>query len=1779
MNETSSGPNLLNDLAHEFADRYRRGERPALTEYTEKYPELAAEIRELFPALAMMEQFASRVSNQTGPYAQSATADGTVPRQLGEYRILREVARGGMGIVYEAVQESLGRHVALKVLPFQSLARGHDLERFQREARAAANLHHTNIVPVFGVGVHEGIHYYAMQFIQGQSLDSVLGELRRLRRSQGNAQVPVEEAGSAAQEDRRADLSVSLAGGLLSGRLGSHSPLAAKGLGAPSPLGGEDPRGTDWQSVLQPSLPHMAKDPEAPSPLVGEGRGGGRKSAAGTSSSELAVGALSTILDSRAEVPSQTETEYFRSIARVGVQVAEALAYAHGQGVLHRDIKPSNLLLDTQGTVWVTDFGLAKAADSDDLTHTGDIVGTLRYMAPERFQGRADARSDVYGLGVTLYELVTFQPAFQDLDRARLIQRVVQEEPARPRKLNRAVPRDLETVVLKAMAKEPERRYSTASALAEDLRRLLADRPIRARRSAVPERLWLWCRRNPAVAILLGLVALVLLAGTVVSSYFAVQATERAKEADANAKTAEHNAEIATGNAKEAETQKTIAQENEESAKASAALAQQRFYAAQMNLAMQAWEAGHPARVLELLESQRPKFDQDDLRGFEWYYLWRLCQSGKRFTLRGHKHSIACVAFSPDGQTLASASWDSNVKLWDVATGQDRCTLRGHSNSVESVAFSPDGKILASGGFDATVKLWDIATGHERASLPQQKWVRALAFSPDGKTLATGEEFGNVRLWDLAKRHRRAILRGHSGPVLSVAFSPDGKALATGSGWGKLLEEPGIVTLWDLTAEPVCSRLQLPTNAYHVAFGPDGKTLAVGNKEGRVELWNVITGKLRASQQGHRGWVHWMAFAPDGNTVASTSKDRTVKLWDVATWQERASLAHRSPVLTVAFAPDGKTLASGTSDATIELWDMGTKAESATLLQHTGAVHGVVFSRDGKTLVSAGRHPTMLWDVATGRTRATLSMSSGPSTSSLAGSTPANPSSPATPAGASRNSSHGRSLAVSPDGTTLASSAGNETAIRLWNLATGQEKATLKGHTKPVICLAFAPNGRTLASGAEDATVKLWDLGTQQARATITGHWGSVTGVAFSPDGKTLASVRHNESVDVWDAATGQARATFQGDQGGWHWGSSVAFSHDGKTLAAGNDRGTVKLWDAITGQLRTSMKGHTDRVNSVAFFPDDKSLATGSEDMTVKLWDVATGQERVTLKGHKSAVAAIAIAPDGKTLASGGADSTVRLWRAATDAEASARKTEFDSDDPESPVVLNNWADRLLATGRLRDAAVAYRQATSRLEKLVAELPTFPEYRQELARRYVDLGNLSRKLDRPEEAERAYRQGIKIGEDLLTKFPKDPSYQQQLFDTCARLGTLLTTTGRRREANEVHAKVLERIPDDAGAQNGLAWSLVTSPDPDVRDAVLAVALAKRAVERAPGAGYIWNTLGVAHYRAGNWKDAVAALDESMELQGHVADWFFLAMAHWQLGDKAQARKWYTPAILWMDKHQSTDVELCTFRAEAAGLLGLPEHLPQTEKQAKLDDVEIYNLVLQANPGSAGAYGGRGGAYAAAGQWDKAAADLERAVQLKPEGVMLHYWLGLARIGAGDLDGYRSACAAVLRRFGQTDKPDVAHWAAWTAVLAPDGVKEWDRLVQLAETPLRRDPKNENHSVTLGGTLYRAGRFGEAIHRLQEANTAWENAATKPTMYSPAYMWFFLAMAHQRLAHAEAARQWLEKGIKWMDREVENPGNEASRSWNRRLTLQLLRREAEAVLKEPAAAKANEKPT
>ena len=487
---------LLDELATEFVDRYRNGERPTIADYAEKYPDLADEIRDLFPTIAQMEGLKIQADEEDRQAANDVNAThGPISgelklTQLGDFRIIREIGRGGMGVVYEAEQTSLKRIVAVKVLPLLSLLKPELAQRFEREARTAAQLHHTNIVPVFGFGQFRGFHYYVMQLIEGIGLDELFND-----RSDTEKRVSGVDDSSANAEEFHS----------------VREATSVPGFDAAADDSATDSRPAVDSRVLAETLPEQQAarlDPADGAPVHSA-------DATEIGSTTEAPPVSVTPLADRQNPLFGTKLDA-RAIADIGAQAASALAYAHAQGTLHRDIKPGNLLMDKSGQVWVADFGLAKAMEGDEITQSGNVVGTVRYMAPEQLRGENDPRSDVYSLGITLYELLTGRRAWSATERNSLIQQVLKSDLTPAGKLNPEVPRDLETIVEKATAKEPEHRYQTAGELETDLRRFLEDRPIAARPISNLERLIRWSRRNPVVASLSGTTAVLLLLVAVV---------------------------------------------------------------------------------------------------------------------------------------------------------------------------------------------------------------------------------------------------------------------------------------------------------------------------------------------------------------------------------------------------------------------------------------------------------------------------------------------------------------------------------------------------------------------------------------------------------------------------------------------------------------------------------------------------------------------------------------------------------------------------------------------------------------------------------------------------------------------------------------------------------------------------------------------------------------------------------------------------------------------------------------------------------------------------------------------------------------------------------------------------------------------------------------------------------------------------------------------------------------------------------------------------------------
>jgi WD40 repeat protein/serine/threonine protein kinase len=1202
-NSSSADYGRFEVLAEEFAARFRRGERPSLQEYIERCPDLADEIRELFPALVEVE----RVKEER-PSPPGATQAAALPAlgQVGDYRVLREVGRGGMGVVYEAEQVSLGRRVALKVLPRQVSQDLKTLARFRREARSAAQLHHTNIVPVFEVGKDGEVSYYAMQFIQGQGLDLVINELRRLKDGahpsgpDKNADQALEKisSGSTVAAVSRSRQASDMALSLLTGRFVSEPPSSAERNASAA---------TDRRDGVETHASPTSN--LAPASVLG------------SSSAVVLPGG------SQLSAVESGRRPFFRSVASIGRQVAAGLSYAHARGIVHRDIKPSNLLLDTQGVVWITDFGLAKASD-DGLTQTGDILGTLRYMAPERFRGDGDGRADVYALGLTLYELLTLRPAFDSPDRLELIERIKAEDPPRPRALDSRIPRDLETIVLKAIAKDPRGRYPTAAALGEDLQRFVEDRPIRARRASVAERFDRWCRRNPVVAGLLSAIFLLLAMVAGVASVGYVQ-TKRALSA---AKVAESNAhgEAARAGAAEKEMR-------------------QQWYAAAVNLMQSAWDTGQVRRLRALLAESESYPD----RGFEWYYCQRL-RHLEQHTLIGHRAKVSSVSWSPDGKRLATASSDGTAKIWDAVGGRELIPFR-YSGPLDAVSWSPDGTRLATGGWDGAARVWDAAGGRELFPLKGHTGpVGSVAWSPDGKRLATGSEDGTAKVWDAAGGRELFPLKGHTGQVWSVAWSRDGRRLATGS-------EDGTAKVWDgASSRELFSLMGHTGSIFSIAWSPDGKRLATGSWDGTAKVWDAVGRSELLTLKGHTGQVLSVAWSPDGTRLATGSWDGTAKIWDAAGGREPITLRGHagqvfSVVWSVTWSPDGARLATGSEDGTAKVWDAAGGGKPLVIEAPTNVNVTIAWSPDGARLATGilGR-TAKVWDAAAGRELLTLK----------------------------GHTDMVHSVSWSPDGARLATGSDDYTA-KVWDAAGGRELLTLKGHTGPVWSVAWSPDGRRLATGSSDGTAKVWDAADGREPVTLRGHASAVLSVAWSPDSRRLASGSIDGTAIVWDAAGGRQLFPLKGHTS-LVW--SVAWSPDGARLATGSFDGTAKVWDAAGGRPLFPLEGHAGPVFSVAWSPDGARLATGSFDGAAKVWDAAGGRELLTLKGHAGRVFCVAWSPDGRRLATRGRDGTAMVCEAA-DAEAVqewARQDRAvqdlrDRDDISSPRAQGFLQDWLL--------------------------------------------------------------------------------------------------------------------------------------------------------------------------------------------------------------------------------------------------------------------------------------------------------------------------------------------------------------------------------------------------------------------------------------------------------------------------------------------------------------------
>jgi serine/threonine protein kinase/WD40 repeat protein len=1134
----SSGDTLLEQLAEEFVERHRRGEHPALSEYLTRHPHLAAEIRDLFPALIQVEKLKPAPGDLTGAFMPAAGRAGEhVPERLGEFRILREIGSGGMGVVYEAEQESLGRHVALKVLPRHALFKTTYLERFRREAKAAGRLHHTNIVPVFGVGECDGTHYFAMQYIAGEGLDKVLHDLRQLRKPQGAPTATVKPTEE------------SVAHSLLTGRFTVSTDAPAEGPSAPA-------------------------TPPAPTP------------AEGTHGSSTLSG-------------SGPEGHYFRGVARVAVQVADALSYAHRQGILHRDIKPSNLLLDQQGTVWITDFGLAKAEGADDLTEPGDIVGTVRFMAPERFDGRSLPQSDVYALGVTLYELLTLKPAFDDVNKARLVEKVLHEPPVPPRRIDATIPRDMETVVLKCLAKDPTERYTSAEALAEDLRRFLADRPIKARRTPWHERTWRWCRRNPVVAGLLGAVVTLVSLVAVISTVAAHQLRSELQRAES----AEHA---------------------EKEAKREALAKLWDSYLSQARANRMTRQPGQRFGTLRAIQEalKLPLPEGRSLDELRTEAIAALClpdlEVERKWTLDVKGLTAFTIAASFERYAYADKDGNVSVRRLHDDTKLWRLPGKGRLDWHDTLRFSPDGRFLwqeCKTAAGSRCRLWKLDGDEPVVMLRVGKSL--WDFSSDSRLCAVCDhESSEMRIHAL--ENGRELRRFPCEEAWCLRWNPHRPLLAmcTRTGWRTIDVETG----------KVIAEAAVSGGCHWVEWHPEGRLLAYASKSdptNKISIWDTQTGRLAMPPlEGCRNAGIVLGFNHAGDLLFSSDWSGIWRLWDVRTGKQLLTLP-AGCCTPFCFRSDNGLVGAGVNSnagaASVRLFRLRRGSEFRTLVRRsttgTADYGGGPLHETGRLLAVDTSEGVALVDVLRGEEVALLPIpgnrplrfeGKGEAVWTFGANGVLCWPFQIDPADRNKRRvgppQHMASFTAwdlsgsSPDMNIIAIPNYNRGAL-LWQRAAN--RTLTLGPQDDVRQCAVSPNGRWVATGSHShlaaVGVKVWDAESGKHLTDLPRGRGFVL---FSPDSKWLLTT--GDSARIWRTDTWQEGPALGP-------GGAGAFTTDGELLALEGAPGVVRLVQTATGKevARLTAPEQT-RLTPQCFTPDGSRVITrGAESGALHIFDL----------------------------------------------------------------------------------------------------------------------------------------------------------------------------------------------------------------------------------------------------------------------------------------------------------------------------------------------------------------------------------------------------------------------------------------------------------------------------------------------------------------------------------------------------------------------------------------------
>ena len=901
------------------------------------------------------------------------------------------------------------------------------------------------------------------------------------------------------------------------------------------------------------------------------------------------------------------------------IQVCEGVQHAHQKAIIHRDLKPANILVvevDGKPVPRIIDFGLAKATtsimDQPMYTRFGQFIGTPGYMSPERVDSKIqdiDTRTDVYSLGVILYELLTGLQPFEKKKRQppsleEWLRQLREEEPSRPstkvstdrdaltvtavarntepKQLVSILRGDLDWITLKALERDRERRYGTPTELAVELRRYLNHEPILARPANSAYQISKFIRRHRIAAAVAGVVTALAIA---------------AAGAGLIAVRKQHEAEYQTAQTLRAQSRLLTQAAAQRLKDSDVAGAQGIILQVLTNPGLA--QARTPAAVSVF----------QDVRGAD----------KQLAVLSGHGDQVHCVAYSPDGTRIVTASRDATLRIWDALTGVQLAVISDHRLRFRSAVYSPDGNHIATTSEDATVRIWDAQSGAPLAVF-SGRGTRPISatFSPDGTRIVVASLDNTARIWDARTGVEFAVLRGHDNVVSYAEYSPDGARLVTAS-------QDKTARIWD--ARNGALLLVLSGHGemlLSASYSPDGTQIVTASADRTARIWDARTGTALIALSGHDDHVYDARYSPDGTRIATASDDTTARIWDSRTGAQLAVLSgHVGFVRSVKYSPDGTRVVTGSDDATARVWQARNDTQLAVLNGHEDGVASANYSPDGARIVTTSLDKTLrIWDASTGAQIQVLSQSD-----------------------------YGFGATYSPDGGRIAMSDGKLAYIR--DARTGASLAVLSGHGGNVQSAAYSPDGTHVVTSSLDKTARVWDARTGASLAVLTGHAGRVMYAVYSPDDNHVATASFDKTARIWDARTGAQVVTLSGHG---QTVSGTAYSPDGNRLATSSFDKSARIWDARTGTTLLVLSGHTGPLQSVAYSPDGNHIVTAALDKTARIWDANTGAQLAVLLGHDDSVQWARYSPNGLQIVTASLDKTARIWDARIPAPIEAQ-------------------------------------------------------------------------------------------------------------------------------------------------------------------------------------------------------------------------------------------------------------------------------------------------------------------------------------------------------------------------------------------------------------------------------------------------------------------------------------------------------------------------------------------